>query len=124
MPTILIVVDEEAMARWLPEHFAEAGWEVALFRSEGEALAWFEDAELERLPDAAIVDAVLGPAAGFALIQDIKRRSPGTFVVCASARAGAVARLKALAAGADAYITKPFVLADIDRLLHERCEAS
>ena len=124
MATILIVVDEEAMARWLPEHFVEAGWDVRLVRSEEDALALLEDEETQRLPDAAIVNAVLGEVSGFALIQDIRRRVTGAFIVCASARAGGVARMKALAAGANAYITKPFALGDIDLLLKERGEVS
>ncbi|WP_158285672.1 response regulator transcription factor [Pseudohoeflea suaedae] len=120
---ILVVVDEAVMAAWLPGHLEAAGWNVTHAGDEAAALACL-DATTETPPDAAIVDAVLGEGDGFALIQDIRKQLPGILIVCASARAGNVARLKALAAGADAYIAKPFRLADLDDLINARCEAS
>ena len=120
---ILIVVDEAVIAAWLPGHFEAAGWSVIHAGDEAAALACLE-ANIETPPDAAIVDAVLGEGDGFALIQDIRRRLPDIFIVCASARAGNVARLKALSAGADAYIPKPFRLVELDDLLNARCEVA
>ena len=120
---MLIVVDETVTARWLPGHFEADGWDVIRAGDEASALASLE-ARTETPPDAAIIDAVLGEGDGFALIQDIRKQLPGIFISCASARAGNVARLKALAAGADAYIAKPFRLSELDDLLKARCEAS
>ena len=111
---ILIVVDEKAMAAWLPRHFEESGWTVICANSEVDAMACLDDGSR---PAVAIVDVVLGDGDGYALIQDIRNRLPDIVLICASARAGSVARLKALAAGADAYIAKPFALADLDRLV-------
>jgi DNA-binding response OmpR family regulator len=111
---ILIVIDEKAMAHWLPRHFEDAGWSVTCTGSETEAMAHLEAGGS---PAVAIVDVVLGTCDGYALIQDIRKRLPGLFIICASARAGSVARLKALSAGANAYIAKPFALADLDRLV-------
>lgn len=115
---ILIVVDEPAMAEWLPRHFADRGWEATCVSTESDAIAALE-ATAAHPPKVAIVDAVLGEGAGYALMEDIRRRHPSMVVICTSARAGGVARMKALAAGADAYIAKPFPLSELDRLVME-----
>lgn len=110
---ILIVIDERAMEKWLPVHFARKGWSAICTADEAAAIGRVT----EKAFDVIIIDAVLGERHAFALIQEIRRLRPETFMICISALAGSAARLKALAAGADAYLAKPFALAELDRLI-------
>ena len=110
---ILIVVDEEAMAKWLPRHFEARGANVVQTADDEEALA-----HARTKPDIVILDLVLADRDGFALIQEIKSVAPDAFLICTSARAGTVARRKALAIGADTYLSKPFKLAELDLVVN------
>lgn len=109
---ILIIVDEEALVKWLPRHFEAQGVRVFQTSDDEEAVEHAKSA-----PDFVIIDLVLANRDSFALIQEIKLAAPNTFLVCISARAGTVARRKALAIGADAYLAKPWTLVELDSLI-------
>lgn len=110
---ILIIVDEEALVKWLPRYFQEQGVSVVQAADDNEALDHARDA-----PDIVILDLVLANRDSYALIQEIKSVAPGAYLICISARAGTVARRKALAIGADAFLDKPLALAELDRLVN------
>lgn len=117
LKNLLMIVDERATAAWLPSYFEERGWSVHLIASVGMAADL-----LPRLPpaDVALIDAVLKDADGYALCQGIRGCFPGTFIIMMSARAGQVAHLKARAAGANAYLSKPFRLTELAGLVESR----
>lgn len=115
--TMLIVADECATARWLPGFCVERGWSVETARDAAQARAQLEAGSE---PDVALVDAVLGEDDGFETCQEIRQARPDAYLVITSARAGRVARLKARAAGADAYLPKPFELEALARLIETR----
>ncbi len=118
--TLLIVIDDSAMARWLPGHFEALGWSVAHV-STGVDVVDFA-CGTNRCPDVALIDAVLGDDDGHVVCEDIRAACPDAYLVMTSARAGQTARLKALAAGADACLLKPFALSQLETLLDRRHE--
>ncbi len=72
-------------------------------------------------PDLVFMDAVMpGEYDGLEAIRRLKEL-PGfdALVICQSARASGVDRSAGLAAGADAYLTKPFKRRDVLALLEE-----
>jgi DNA-binding response OmpR family regulator len=115
--TMLIVADEGATARWLPLYCEQSGWSVAIARDAAQARARLAQG---CQPAVALVDAVLGEDDGYETCQEIRHARPDAYLVMTSARAGRVARLKARAAGADAYLSKPFELADLADLIESR----
>lgn len=115
--SMLIVADERASLRWLPGFFGARGWSLRTAATAAEAMA--KIAEGVR-PDVALVDAVLGEDDGYETCQDLRRALPDAYLVMTSARTGHVARLKARAAGADAYLAKPYGLDELARLVEAR----
>lgn len=115
--TMLIVADECATARWLPEFCTKCGWRIQTAKNAAQARDQL-NAGCE--PDVALVDVVLGEDDGFETCQEIRQARPQAYLVLTSARAGPVARLKARAAGADAYLPKPFALDELARMIASR----
>lgn len=115
--SMLIVADERATTRWLPGYCSARGFKVQTASTASEAIALLGSGFK---PDVGLVDAVLGAEDGYVLCQDIRALQPSAYLVMTSARAGHVARLKARAAGADAYLSKPFALDDLADLIETR----
>ena len=63
-------------------------------------------------PDLVVLDVMLPGRDGFALL-DVVRRHSDAGVVMLTARDGVADRLRGLTAGADDYVVKPFVLAEL-----------
>lgn len=71
------------------------------------------EADLRRFrPDLVVLDVMLPGRDGFALL-DVIRQTSTAGVVMLTARDGVPDRLRGLGAGADDYVVKPFVLAEL-----------
>lgn len=120
MPSrILVVEDDEKSRRLLTDVLGHKGYLVCAVPSGEEGLA---DA-LERAPDAALLDIQLPGITGFDVLAGLRRES-GTAAIPVIAVTASVMdqdRKKILAAGFDAYVSKPVniheLLATLDRLL-------
>lgn len=115
--TVLVIEDEPDMMALLEATLAPAGFDVHIERS-GDAI----EELLERHdPQVVVVDVLLfgSRADGFEVVRRI-RATPGherTLVVVLTALADAANERRALAAGADIYMSKPFSpLELLDRL--------
>ena len=102
-PRILVVDDERQILRALKVILREAGYEVAVATTIEEAL----DVAAVRPPDAAIVDLMLPDGSGVELCRRLREWSTMPIVVL-SAVGEEDAKVEALEAGADDYVTKPF----------------
>ena len=105
---ILVIEDDEHMARALSVALSAVGYEVETL-ADGITL----DAATTRFhPDLAMLDVMLpqGPD-GFALARHL--RALGTPVLFLTARDGLQDRLAGFDAGADDYIVKPFAMAEL-----------
>ena len=112
---ILIVEDEVTLNKTIAEGLGEFGYQPDNSES-------FKDAEYYigiRNYDLVLTDWMLPDGSGLELINLIKQKSPRTSVVVISAKDDKEKEIKALKAGADDYIKKPF---DFD-ILVARLEA-
>jgi two-component system KDP operon response regulator KdpE len=106
--TVLVVEDEPEIRRFLRSSLGAEGYRVVESAS-GERGA--VDAGTHK-PDLAIVDLGLPDIDGVEVIRRIRAWSPMPVVVL-SARAQERAKIEALDAGADDYITKPFGVGEL-----------
>jgi len=107
-PRILVIEDAEAIRVPVESALAGAGFSVRS-RADGAGL----ETELARArPDLVILDVMLPGRDGFELLRVIRRTSAAG-VVMLTARDGVEDRLRGLGEGADDYVVKPFVLAEL-----------
>jgi two-component system KDP operon response regulator KdpE len=102
-PRVLVVDDEPQIVRALKVILRDGGYEAMPAESLEEAL----DRASVRPPDAAIVDLVLPDGDGVELCRRLREWTQIPIIVL-SAVGDEDAKVKALAAGADDYVTKPF----------------
>ena len=115
MDTILVVEDEEALARVVVRELQGAGYR-AVHAADGEAaLAALDEAQ----PDLVILDWMLPGIDGLEVLSRV-RRSCSVPVLMLTARGAEIDRVVGLEVGADDYVTKPF---DLDEL-HARVRAA
>jgi two-component system KDP operon response regulator KdpE len=100
---ILVVDDEPQIVRALKVVLREAGFEAVPAETGSEAL----DLAAVRPPDAAIVDLVLPDVDGISVTRTLREWSEMPILVL-SAVGEEEQKVRALEAGADDYITKPF----------------
>ena len=105
---VLICDDEAQILRALRVILGDAGFEVAPAMSVREAL----DSVAVRAPDAAIVDLVLPDGDGIEVCESIREWSRMPILVL-SAVGDEREKVRALEAGADDYVTKPFGPAEL-----------
>ncbi|WP_439423215.1 response regulator transcription factor [Saccharothrix sp. HUAS TT10] len=105
---VLVIEDAEAIGAAVSSALRDAGYQVQV-RSDGRDL----EGDLVRFrPDLVVLDVMLPGRDGFALLEVIRRAS-GAGVVMLTARDGVSDRLRGLDRGADDYVVKPFVLAEL-----------
>ena len=102
-PRVLVVDDEPQIVRALRVILREAGFESLPAYTGEEAL----DVAALQNPDAAIVDLLLPDFDGIELCRRLREWSDMPLIVL-SAIGEENAKVRALAAGADDYVTKPF----------------
>jgi two-component system KDP operon response regulator KdpE len=106
--TILVVEDEPDIRRFLRSSLGTEGYTVVEAESGERAVI---DAGTHK-PDLAIVDLGLPDIDGVEVIRRIRAWSPMPILVL-SARAMEHAKVEALDAGADDYVTKPFGVGEL-----------
>jgi two-component system, OmpR family, KDP operon response regulator KdpE len=118
---VLVVDDEPQIIRGLRVILTNAGYRVEEATTKKEAL----DAVSVRPPDAIVLDLVLPDGNGVEVCKDIRRWSQVPIVVL-SAVGDEQEKVRALDAGADDYVTKPFgreeLLARMRAVLRRRSE--
>jgi two-component system KDP operon response regulator KdpE len=102
-PRVLVVDDEPQIIRGLRVILTNAGYRVEEATTKKEAL----DAVSVRPPDAIVLDLILPDGDGIEITTDIRRWSQVPIVVL-SAVGDERQKVRALDAGADDYVTKPF----------------
>ena len=105
---ILVCDDEPQILRALRVVLRDAGFDVVTAASADEAL----DAAAVRPPDAAIIDLVLPDRDGVEVTRSLREWSEMPILVL-SAVGDEAEKVRALNAGADDYVTKPFGPAEL-----------
>jgi two-component system KDP operon response regulator KdpE len=107
-PTILVVEDEPDIRRFLRAAFGVEGYRMVESPSGRRGAI---DAGTHK-PDLAIVDLALPDIDGVEVIRRIREWSPMPIIVL-SARVQEHAKIEALDAGANDYVTKPFGIGEL-----------
>jgi two-component system, OmpR family, response regulator len=105
---VLVIEDADAIRAAVESGLTAAGHRVQS-RPDGRDV---ERALAEFRPDVVVLDVMLPGRDGFALLDVIRARSDAG-VVMLTARDGIGDRLRGLTTGADDYVVKPFVLAEL-----------
>lgn len=102
-PLVLVIEDDASLRRFLRMALQHRDYQVieAARAQEGEALARSHN------PDVILMDLGLPDQDGLDLLQSFRAWNPAPIVVI-SARNQEATKVKALDAGADDYVTKPF----------------
>ena len=118
---ILVVDDEPQILRGLKVILRNAGFDVSTAETKQEAL----DAMAVHRPDAMVLDLVLPDGSGVDVCTEVRRWSELPILVL-SAVGDEREKVRALDAGADDYVTKPFgtdeLLARLRALLRRTAE--
>jgi len=121
-PRVLVVDDEPQIVRGLKIILRSAGYTVEAAQNKAEAMA----ALASRPPDALVLDLVLPDGAGVDVCREVRSWSRLPIVVL-SAVGAEREKVRALDAGADDYVTKPFgtdeLLARLRAVLRRSAEA-
>lgn len=117
MKKILIVEDEEAIRSFEAINLKRVGYQTVEAGSGEEALQIY-DAEPDF--DIALLDISMPGMDGFALCEELRKRSQTLGIIMLTARTQEMDKISGLMKGADDYITKPFspteLLARVDSL--------
>jgi DNA-binding response OmpR family regulator len=108
---VLICDDDPLLAELLEHRLGLQGYETAVARDGGEALALIA----ERSPDAVIMESMLPVNDGYEVLRRIREndRLKNLPVIMLSARKQARDIIGALELGASDYVTKPFILEEL-----------
>ncbi|HKD19464.1 MAG TPA: response regulator [Thermoanaerobaculia bacterium] len=104
---ILVVDDQEEVARVIHDDLAADGHDVAIAHAVDQAEILADDEPFE----LAVVDVMLGDRSGYDLTEALKRRADYLPVLLVTA--GMIDREKGFAAGADDFIGKPIESAEL-----------
>jgi DNA-binding response OmpR family regulator len=117
-----LVEDEPKMSAMLKRGLCEEGYEPVIAGDGCEGLSW---ALVGRF-DLILLDAMLPNVDGFEFARRYRSQGGASPILMLTARDGAIDQIKGLDAGADDYLTKPFlfdVLLARVRALTRRCAA-
>jgi len=120
---ILLVEDDKKVASFIRKGLEEEGYAVDV-AADGEAGLFMG---LDRLHDLIILDVMLPKKPGFQVLRELRQAKVATPVLMLTARDTIEDKVQGLDAGADDYLTKPFVFAEllarVRALLRRRAEA-
>lgn len=100
---ILVVEDEEKLARLLASYLEQAGFSVHCIENGLEATPWVR----EHKPDLILLDLMLPGADGLDICRNVRAFS-SVPIIMVTARVEEIDRLLGLELGADDYICKPY----------------
>jgi two-component system response regulator BaeR len=101
---ILIVEDEEKLARLLRDYLVQEGFEVSVLHRGDGVEPWIQ----EHPVDLVLLDLMLPGKSGLDLCKALRARAPDLAIIMVTARVDEIDRLLGLELGADDYICKPF----------------
>jgi len=109
MAKVLIVEDDEIVARSMTDHLAAAGHDAKWIGKGEQGLA----AMRYEAPDVVVLDLMLPQRDGWSVIEQARAEGIGTPILVVSARGTEHDRVHALDIGADDYLVKPFSMTEL-----------
>jgi two-component system, OmpR family, response regulator ResD len=104
MPEVLVVDDDDTVAKVVVGYLERAGHETRLVSDGRQALA----AVAKSAPDLVVLDLMLPEIDGLEVCRRIRSTHPDLPVIMLTALGEAEDRIAGLEVGADDYVTKPF----------------
>ncbi|MGB7416797.1 MAG: response regulator transcription factor, partial [Thermosynechococcaceae cyanobacterium] len=101
---ILVVEDDEGIARFIHQGLSEAGYAVDMAPDGRQGIAYATSADY----DAIILDVLLPEINGLSVLKTLREQGFQTPVLLLTARGTVEDRVLGLNAGADDYLVKPF----------------
>ena len=108
---ILVVEDEEAIARGLRFNFEREGYQVDLVSSGPAALELYESAQPPI--DLVVLDLMLPEMSGYEICRALRRLDLDIPILALTARTLSEDKIQAFDCGVDQYMTKPFSLPEL-----------
>ena len=106
---ILLVEDEPDLAATLRKSLTESGFSVDL-TADGEEALWQTEGTAY---DVIVLDLMIPIVDGWEVMKRIRARGDRSPVLVLTARDATIDKVRALDAGADDYLTKPFTLDEL-----------
>jgi DNA-binding NtrC family response regulator len=117
---VLVVDDDEAILTALGDALEALGWEVSTATTAAAALDAFAAGE----PDAVLLDVMLPDKSGLEVLEQIKTAGEATPVVMMSGGGTIDVAVRAMRAGAEHFLQKPFDFANLEILLEQVARTS
>ena len=114
MAKIVIIDDEAPILELIGQVSRRMGHEVALFQTGREGMAGMEQIK----PELLIVDLRIPDMNGLQIIQQCRQKYPLTQVVMVTGYGSVETAVEAMKLGAFDYLTKPFELDDLQRIIN------
>jgi DNA-binding response OmpR family regulator len=111
VPRIMVVEDEESLAKGLAFNLEQEGYEPVVFGEGPTALAYFQDHPGE--VDLILLDLMLPGMSGYEICREIRTVDGRVPILVLSARTLSEDRSQAFDCGTDQYLTKPFALPEL-----------
>ena len=111
---VLLVEDEQDLARALARSLEEAGFAVDVSHDGEDAL--FRIREMQY--DAVVLDIMLPGLDGWTVLEQARRAEVRTPILLLTARDAVPDRVRGLNLGADDYLVKPFAVAELVARIH------
>jgi DNA-binding response OmpR family regulator len=109
LPVVLIVEDDEKLAALIGRMLGRAGFDSIVTGTGDAALS----AMREREPNAAVLDVMIPHPDGIEVCRQFRRDGWTGPIIAISARNSPLDRERVMAAGADAFLSKPFHLSEL-----------
>jgi two-component system, OmpR family, response regulator len=106
---VLIAEDETKMAAFIAKALEEEGFVTVIVKDGNSAL----NALMETPFDVAVIDIMMPGPDGISVIKQYRERSGKIPILLVSARGRVSERVEGLDSGADDYLPKPFVIAEL-----------
>jgi two-component system response regulator AtoC len=113
MPSILIIDDDQAIIELLTHYFSSKGW-AAAGAQRGEQGRELAD---KFSPDIILLDVKLPDMDGIEVLKKLKAQGSTAAIVIMTGGGSIPNAVEAIKLGAEQYLTKPLVFAELDRLV-------
>lgn len=109
METVLIVEDDEKIARVIELELTYEGYDVHIAYTGKEALKLYHEHEI----DAVLLDVMIPELNGLEVLRRIRNEDAHVVIIMLTARDAVMDKVSGLDSGANDYITKPFEIEEL-----------
>ena len=103
-PLVLVVEDEEELAKLIAIHLEEAGMQTQVYNRCAHALRFLK----KNFANLLLLDVNLPDQSGFQLLEELKKSDISIPVIFVTGNSMETAKVRGLEMGGDDYVTKPF----------------